>query len=80
MLIEADVVRAAGAAGVPVPELLAAERQPDGAAFMVLEAIDGETIARKILRDDDYRTRARRTSSPTWAGPWRASTPSIRRR
>ena len=56
MLIEADVVRAAGVAGVPVPELLAAERQPDGAAFMVLEAIEGETIARKILRDDDYRT------------------------
>jgi aminoglycoside phosphotransferase (APT) family kinase protein len=55
MLIEADVVRAAAAAGVPVPELLAAERQPDGAAFMVLEAIEGETIARKILRDDDYR-------------------------
>ena len=56
MLIEADVVRAAGVAGVPVPGLLAAERQPDGAAFMVLEAIEGETIARKILRDDDYRT------------------------
>ena len=44
------------AAGVPVPELLAAERQTDGAAFMVLEAIEGETIARKILRDDDYAT------------------------
>ncbi len=54
MLVEADVVRAAGLAGVPVPELLAAERQADGAAFMVLESIDGETIARKILRDDDY--------------------------
>ena len=54
MLIEADVVRAAGAAGVPVPELLAAERQPNGAAFMVLESVDGETIARKILRDDEY--------------------------
>jgi len=56
MMIEADVVRAARAAGVPVPELLAAERQTDGAAFMVLEAIEGETIARKILRDDDYAT------------------------
>lgn len=56
MLIEADVVRAAGAAGVRVPELLAAERRPDGAAFMVLEAIEGETIARKILRDDEFAT------------------------
>src|SRR6186713_3304027 len=32
MLLEADVVRAAGAAGVPVAQLLAAQRQPDGAA------------------------------------------------
>ncbi len=56
MMIEADVVRAAGAGGVPVPRLLAAERQPDGASFMVLEAIDGETIARKIQRDDAFVT------------------------
>jgi aminoglycoside phosphotransferase (APT) family kinase protein len=56
MMIEADVVRAAGAGGVPVPRLLAAERQPDGASFMVLEAIEGETIARKIQRDDAYVT------------------------
>jgi aminoglycoside phosphotransferase (APT) family kinase protein len=54
MLIEADVVRVAGAGGVPVPRLLAAERQPDGAAFMVVEAIEGETIARKIQRDDAF--------------------------
>ena len=56
MMIEADVVRAAGAGGVPVPRLLAAERQPDGASFMVLEAIEGETIARKIQRDDAFVT------------------------
>jgi aminoglycoside phosphotransferase (APT) family kinase protein len=56
MLIEAGVVRAAGGGGVPVPELITAQRQPDGAAFMVLEAIDGETIARKILRDDEFAT------------------------
>ncbi|BAN02569.1 phosphotransferase family protein [Ilumatobacter coccineus] len=55
MLHEAAVVRAAGDAGVPVPKLLHAERQDDGAAFMILEAIDGETIARKIQRDDEYR-------------------------
>jgi len=54
MMIEADVVRAAGAGGVPVPELLAAEQQADGASFMVLEAIEGETIARKIQRDDEF--------------------------
>lgn len=55
MLHEAAVVQAAGVAGVPVPELLHAERHADGTAFMILEAIDGETIARKIQRDDEYR-------------------------
>ena len=54
MLIEAGVVRAAGRGGAPVPELIDARRRDDGMAFMVLEAVEGETIARKILRDDDY--------------------------
>lgn len=54
MLNEAAVVRAAGEAGVPVPELIHAERSDDGSAFMILEAVDGETIARKIQRDDEY--------------------------
>lgn len=54
MMIEAAVVRAAGAAGVPVPTLLAADRGDDGTAAMVLEAIDGETIARKIQRDGEF--------------------------
>ena len=54
MLIEAGVVGAARRGGVPVPELLDARRRDDGMAFMVLEAIDGETIARKIQRDDEY--------------------------
>lgn len=54
MLNEAAVVRAAGVAGVPVPELLHAERHDDGSAFMILEAIEGETIARKIQRDDEF--------------------------
>lgn len=54
MLVEAAVVSAAGRGGAPVPELIDARRRDDGMAFMVLEAIDGETIARKILRDDDF--------------------------
>jgi aminoglycoside phosphotransferase (APT) family kinase protein len=54
MMIEARVVRAAAVAGVPVPTLIAAERNDDGSAFMVVEAIAGETIARKIQRDDEY--------------------------
>lgn len=54
MLVEAGVVSAARRGGVPVPELLDARRRDDGMAFMVLEAIDGETIARKIQRDEEY--------------------------
>ncbi len=54
MLVEAGVVSAARRGGVPVPELIEARRRDDGMAFMVLEAIDGETIARKIQRDDEY--------------------------
>lgn len=54
MLIEAGVVRAAARGGAPVPELIEARRRDDGMTFMVLEAIEGETIARKILRDDDF--------------------------
>ena len=54
MLVEAGVVGAARRGGVPVPELIEARRRHDGMAFMVLEAIDGETIARKIQRDEEY--------------------------
>jgi aminoglycoside phosphotransferase (APT) family kinase protein len=54
MLVEAAVVGAAGIAGVPVPSLVASGRRDDGGAFMVVEAIDGETIARKIQRDDEF--------------------------
>jgi aminoglycoside phosphotransferase (APT) family kinase protein len=54
MLLEAAVVRAAGAGGVPVPELLDSRRRDDGMAFMILEAVDGQTIARKIQRDPEF--------------------------
>ena len=54
MMVEAEVVRAAGSGGVPAPELVVAGRQVDGGSFMILEAIDGETIARKIQRDDAF--------------------------
>ena len=56
MAHEAAVVRCAGAAGVPVPELIASSTDVDvlGAAFMILSAVEGETIARKILRDDRF--------------------------
>ncbi|MFT4865116.1 MAG: aminoglycoside phosphotransferase (APT) family kinase protein [Ilumatobacter sp.] len=54
MLVEAAVVGAAHTGGVPVPEVHVAQRRPDGSAFMIVEAIDGETIARKIQRNDQF--------------------------
>jgi aminoglycoside phosphotransferase (APT) family kinase protein len=56
MGVEADVLRAARNAGVPVAEVVANSAEPStiGSAYMVLSAVDGETIARKILRDDEY--------------------------
>lgn len=53
---EPAVLRAAHAAGVPVPELVV-----DGSndprldrPFMIVRAVEGETIARKILRDEVF--------------------------
>jgi len=52
--LEADLLQAAGRAGVPVPRVLVAGDASDGlgAAFMVMEFVDGETIPRRILRDE----------------------------
>src|ERR1041384_3016063 len=49
MPTEAAVLRAAASAGVPVPEVVAS-----GDDWLVMVHVDGETIARKILRDDEY--------------------------
>ncbi|MCU1427435.1 MAG: putative aminoglycoside phosphotransferase [Actinomycetia bacterium] len=52
---EYELLRAARAAGVPVPRvrLLFTDADELGAGFM-MDRIEGETIARKILRDDEY--------------------------
>ncbi|MBB5078473.1 phosphotransferase family protein [Nonomuraea endophytica] len=47
---EAVLMRAALEAGVPVPEIVAA-----GDSYILMARVDGETIPRKILRDDAYR-------------------------
>jgi aminoglycoside phosphotransferase (APT) family kinase protein len=54
---EAGLIRQAGAAGLAVPEVLVVTDEPDlwETAGLVMRRIDGETIARRILRDDDYR-------------------------
>jgi aminoglycoside phosphotransferase (APT) family kinase protein len=55
---EAGLLRAGGAAGVPVAGVIAASDDVSviGAPFLVLGWADGETIARRILRDDEFAT------------------------
>lgn len=54
MSIEAAVLRAAAAGGAPVAPVVASGTDANGSAFIVSEAVEGETIARKIQRDDEY--------------------------
>jgi aminoglycoside phosphotransferase (APT) family kinase protein len=56
MAVEVAALRAAAGGGVPVARVIAAGDASSAleASFMVLTAVDGETIARKILRDDEY--------------------------
>ena len=52
---EAAAISLAYDAGLPVPEMLFSSRGAGlGTAGMVMRRVDGETIARRILRDDDY--------------------------
>jgi len=46
---EAAAMRACTAAGLTVPEVVA-----DGDVGIVMRRVDGETLARRILRDDEY--------------------------
>lgn len=48
---EAALLRAASAAGVPVPEVFDADD-----TSIVMQHLDGEAIARRILRDDEFAT------------------------
>jgi aminoglycoside phosphotransferase (APT) family kinase protein len=56
MLLEADAMREAARVGVPEPEVLAASSDDAelGAPYVVMRRIEGETIARRILRDEQY--------------------------
>jgi aminoglycoside phosphotransferase (APT) family kinase protein len=52
---EAGLLRAAGGAGVPVPEVVAsgaADGLPPG--WLVVERLEGESIPRRILRDEEF--------------------------
>ncbi|MFZ0250051.1 MAG: phosphotransferase family protein, partial [Acidimicrobiales bacterium] len=62
--MEGALLRAAGAAGVPVPAVIAlGERDELGASWLVVERLEGETIPRKILRDVEWETARRALTS-----------------
>jgi aminoglycoside phosphotransferase (APT) family kinase protein len=54
--VEAAVLRAAARAGVPEPEVFLHSDDADllGAPFVLMEYIEGETLAPRILRDPSY--------------------------
>ncbi|HSL57620.1 MAG TPA: phosphotransferase family protein [Acidimicrobiales bacterium] len=55
LVTEAALLRAAAAAGVPVAELVASEGDEVlGAHVLVSRRVEGETIARRLLRDDEW--------------------------
>lgn len=55
MALEANAIRAAGRAGLAVPEVIVDDDGGLlGTAGLVMSRVDGETLARRILRDDTY--------------------------
>jgi aminoglycoside phosphotransferase (APT) family kinase protein len=53
--MEATLLRAAAVVGVPVPAVVAVGDGSElGASWLVVERLAGETIPRKILRDDEW--------------------------
>jgi aminoglycoside phosphotransferase (APT) family kinase protein len=58
MGLEARLLQAAAGAGVPVPHVIAASDDPGvlGDGYIVMERVEGETLARRILRDDAHRS------------------------
>jgi aminoglycoside phosphotransferase (APT) family kinase protein len=49
MTLEAHAFEAAARAGVPEPEVVARDE-----SFLIMERVEGETIARRILRDEQF--------------------------
>lgn len=65
---EATLMRLAGAAGVPVPNVVADDAgEALGAPCIVMDRLDGETIARKLLRDEAWATARERATEQTGA-------------
>ncbi len=81
MELEAAVQRRAAAVGAPVPHILAADNSPAalGNPYLICNAIDGETIVRRIQRalDDEGRDRLLRQCAAALAAIHRADPDGI---
>ncbi len=53
---EFQVLKAAGEEGVAVPKVHVVGDDSLGAPSFIMERVEGETIARKLIRDDEYET------------------------
>jgi aminoglycoside phosphotransferase (APT) family kinase protein len=53
---EYALLEAAHSAGVPVPKVLLVADASSGAPGFIMERVEGETIARRLLRDEAYAT------------------------
>jgi aminoglycoside phosphotransferase (APT) family kinase protein len=74
--VEASLLRAAAAAGVPVPDVLGAGEWPEThVGWLVTSWLDGETIPRRLLRDDAWA--AARAAIPAQCGTALAAIHSI---
>ena len=63
--VEAAAMTAARGAGVPVAELYDHGEGALGRAYLLMERLEGETIPRRLLRDDAYAAaRPRRPTRP----------------
>lgn len=54
MHVEAAVLQAAETARVPAPRVLACVAAPDGVVTLITGFVEGETIARRLLRDERF--------------------------
>lgn len=54
MAREAALLASAARAGVPVPRLVAHGDALDGTPYLIMERLEGETIPRRLLRDDRF--------------------------
>ena len=52
--VEAAALVAARSAGVPAPRLYDRGEEPAGRSYLLMERLDGETIPRRLLRDEAY--------------------------